>query len=107
VGVVTNGHVRDLDEVRSLGFHMFAGGVCVSHAYVDLVDFGTPVKVGGLQVRPGDLLHGDQHGVLSIPEEIADEIPAAVGKVMEREQRILQYCQSPDFSVEGLKALFE
>src|SRR5260221_7243695 len=49
VGVVTNGYVRDLDEVRPLGFHFFAAGVCVSHAYVHLVDFGTPVKVGGMR----------------------------------------------------------
>ena len=46
VGVITDGCLRVLDEVRALGFHFFAPGVCVSHSYVDLVDFGTPVRVG-------------------------------------------------------------
>ncbi|MFO1501118.1 MAG: RraA family protein [Verrucomicrobiota bacterium] len=105
VGVVTNGHVRDLDEVRTLGFHMFAGGPCVSHAYVDLVDVGSPVKVGGLTVKTGDLLHGDKHGVLSIPEEVADRLPEAAAKIAVREQRIFDHCRSGAFSLETLKEL--
>ena len=107
VGVVTDGHVRDLDEVHALGFHFFAAGVCVSHAYVDLIDFGTPVKVGGLVVRTGDLLHGDKHGVLSVPREIASDLPTAAARIMDREQRILGHCQSPDFDLEELKRLFD
>ncbi len=107
VGVVTNGHVRDLDEVRALGFHFFAGGVCVSHAYVHLLDFATPVKVGGLVVHPGDVIHADKHGVLVVPKEIAGEIPPAAAKVAEREQRILAHCHSPDLSLEELKKLLE
>jgi 4-hydroxy-4-methyl-2-oxoglutarate aldolase len=65
------------------------------------------VKVGGQVVRTGDLLHGDQHGVLCVPEEIAPELPAAVQRVLEREQRILKHCQSPEFSLEELRRLLE
>ena len=107
VGTVTNGHVRDLDEVRAAGFHFFAGGVCVSHAYVHQLDFGCPVEVGGLTVRPGDLLHADKHGVLNIPKEIAADIPKAAENVAEREQRIIGHCKSPEFNLEELKRLFE
>ncbi len=107
VGVVTNGHVRDLDEVRALGFHFFAAGVCVSHAYVHLIDFGAPVKVGGIVVRSGDLIHADKHGALVVPKEIAIDIPQAAARVTEREQRIIAHCQSPNFSLEELKKVFE
>ena len=107
VGVVTNGHVRDLDEVKALGFHYFAGGVCVSHAYVHLIDFGSPVSVGGMSVHPGDLIHADKHGVLVIPKEIARDLPAAAAKVASREQRIIAHCQAPDFSLEELQRLIE
>lgn len=107
VGAVTNGHVRDLDEVHALGFHFFAAGVCVSHAYVHLLDFGTPVKVGGMIVRPGDLLHADKHGVLVVPKETACDIPKAAVKVAEREQRIIAHCKSQDFALEELKKLYE
>jgi regulator of RNase E activity RraA len=106
-GVVTNGHVRDLDEVHGMGFHYFAGGVCVSHAYVHLVDFGAPVKVGGTLVRTGDLIHADKHGVLVVPTEVAHDVPAAAAKVAEREQRIIGHCKSPDFSIDELKRLYE
>jgi regulator of RNase E activity RraA len=107
VGLVTNGHVRDLDEIRGLGFHVFAAGPCVSHANVHLVDFGSPVLVRGTAVHTGDLIHADKHGVLLVPKEIAREIPKAAAQVAEREQRIIGHCQSPNFSLEELKRLFE
>src|SRR5436190_11387516 len=107
IGAVTNGYVRDLDEVRPLGFHFFAGGACVSHAYVHLLEFGKPVTVGGLVVHSGDLIHADKHGALVIPKEIASEVPAAAARVAEREQRILSHCRSSQFSLEELKRLLE
>jgi regulator of RNase E activity RraA len=106
VGVVTNGGVRDLPEVRATGFHFFASCVLVSHAYVHLVDVGSLVTVGGLRVRPGDLLHGDEHGVISIPPEIARELPAAAERVEKMERPIIEYARSPDVSVEGLRKMF-
>jgi 4-hydroxy-4-methyl-2-oxoglutarate aldolase len=103
--VVTNGGVRDLDEVRATGFHFFASCVLVSHAYVHLVEVGTPVRVGGLEVRPGDLLHGDQHGVISIPLEIARELPKAAAQIEAYERRIIDFARSPECSAEGLRKL--
>ncbi len=107
VGAVTNGHMRDLDEARGLGFHFFAGGVCVSHAYVHVIDFGLPVTVGGLTVRTGDLIHADQHGVMVVPRECARAIPAAAAELMERERRILDHCKAGDFSLEELQRRLE
>ena len=81
VGCVTNGAVRDLPVVEALGFHLFAGSVSVSHSYAHITEFGEPVEIGGLKIRPGDLLHGDRHGVLTIPAEIGADIPAEVAKM--------------------------
>jgi len=106
VGAVTNGSVRDLEEVEPLGFHFFAGHIAVSHAYVHIVEVGTPVRVGGLTVRPGDLLHGDRHGVISIPHDLAARIPEGVGVVDAMERQIINYCQSSEFTLEGLAALW-
>ncbi|MBI3966337.1 MAG: RraA family protein [Chloroflexi bacterium] len=106
VGAVTNGGVRDLDEVRALGFHLFARQVLVSHAYVHVVEVGTPVTLGGLTVSSGDVVHGDQHGVMTIPSSIVDEIPAAVRKLEQDERAIIELCQSPEFSAEKLAALY-
>jgi 4-hydroxy-4-methyl-2-oxoglutarate aldolase len=106
-GTVTNGGVRDLDEVRATGFHFFASCVLVSHAYVHLVEVGQPVSVGGLTVRTGDLLHGDQHGVTSVPIEIARELPKAAAEVERRERRIIELARSPECSAASLRALME
>ena len=107
VGVVTDGSVRDLDEVRALGFQFVAAHVSVSHAYVHMVDFGLPVKLGGLWVKPGDLIHADQHGVVTIPADIADRIPDAIAKVEADERKIIDVCKSKDFSAQKLKDLYK
>jgi len=105
VGTVTDGGVRDLDEMQGIGFFAFASAVLVSHAYVHLADIGVPVTIGGLTINPGDIIMGDKHGVISIPKEIATEIPAAARSVEQREREIIGLCNSPDFTVEKLKAL--
>ena len=105
VGVVTDGTVRDLDEVHDLGFQFFAKEVSVSHAYVHLVDINVPVTIGGLTVNTGDLLHGDKHGVSQIPFELADRIPDMVQTIADYEQKTISVCQSPNFSMEQLKEI--
>jgi regulator of RNase E activity RraA len=102
VGAVTDGCVRDLVEVRDLGFHFFARGPGVSHAYVRLESVGSLVRVGGLDVRRGDLVHADRHGVLLVPTEIAAELPAAADRVIEREQEFLRWVRSPGFDPDRL-----
>ena len=106
VGVLTDGSVRDLDEVRALGFQFCAEHVSVSHANIHMVDFGLPVKVGGVWIKPGDLIHGDQHGVVTIPHDIAAGIPEAIAKVEADERQIISLCQSPGFTADKLKALY-
>ena len=103
VGVVTDGGVRDVDEVHALGFHFFATNVTVGGGYVHIVDVGEPVKACGLVVNNGDLIHADKHGVIIIPREIAREVPGACRKVQEQERRIINFCKSPDFNAEVLK----
>ncbi len=107
VGVVTNGAVRDLHAIEPTGFQMFSGNVAVSHAYAHIFEFGGPVEVAGLKISPGDILHGDRHGVLMIPPEIAGEIPGVAQKLIEREQRIVAFCRSPEFSLDRLRELFK
>jgi len=103
VGTVTDGSVRDLDEVKETGFHFFSSCVSVSHAYVHLVEIGIPVEVGGLVVKTGDVIMGDKHGVISIPLEIARDVPKAAQLVEDWERPIINFCKSKDFTIRGLK----
>jgi regulator of RNase E activity RraA len=107
VGAVTNGAVRDIPAAEELGFQLFTGGTSVSHAYVHIVEFGTPVQVGGLKIQSGDLLHGDRHGVQSIPEDIATQIPPVAAQIAAEEQALVKLCQSPEFTIEKLRAAVE
>jgi regulator of RNase E activity RraA len=103
VAVVTNGAVRDLRTVRATGFQMFAGNVSVSHAYAHIYEFGRAVEVGRMQVRPGDLVHGDLHGVQTIPMEIAAKIPEVAQEMTTRDQHLIALCRSKDFTIEKIR----
>lgn len=103
VGVVTDGGVRDLDEMQDWGFNAFASTALVSRANVHLVEANIPVTIGGVTVNPGDLLLGDKHGVISIPKDIVEGLPDAITKVEAGEKEIIDVCRAGDFSPEKLK----
>jgi 4-hydroxy-4-methyl-2-oxoglutarate aldolase len=97
-GLITDGMVRDLPGIRKLGLPVFAKSLTVSHSYLHIVDFGTPVEIMGLEVHSGDLLYADCHGVLNIPIEIVAELPAVAERILRENKAIIEVCQSPDFS---------
>jgi regulator of RNase E activity RraA len=107
VGVMTNGAVRDLPAVERLRFQFFSGSVSASHGYAHVVSVEEPVKVAGLRIHPGDLLHGDQHGIVKIPPGSAAELVEIALQMEERKQEIIQFCRSEDFSRERLRELLQ
>jgi len=104
-GLITNGSVRDLDQWAP-GFQFLAGSIGPSHAYAKTVGFGQEVKVFGLRIRPGDILHADRHGAVVVPPELARAVPAAAREVAEREARILVVARGPDCTAEKLVTVF-
>lgn len=105
VGYVTNGAVRELPDVRELDFQLFSGSIAVSHAYAHIFDVGAKVVVGGMEVLPGDLLHGDQHGVVTVPAEIAAQLPKVAAELQSQEEKVIEFCRSGDFSVAKLSQI--
>jgi 4-hydroxy-4-methyl-2-oxoglutarate aldolase len=67
VGTITDGAIRDVDEMTNAGFKALARRLCVGHAHVVPVRWGCPVEVFGTPVQPGQLIHADKHGFLAIP----------------------------------------
>jgi regulator of RNase E activity RraA len=102
VGYITNGAVRDLQAIEPLGFQLFAGSVSVSHAYAHIVDFSHPVEIGGLEIKPGDILYGDRHGIVSVPPDIVKDLPPMAEQIQSEERELIDLTESPDFSVETL-----
>jgi regulator of RNase E activity RraA len=99
---LSNGAVRDLPGIEASGLQAFAGSIAVSHSYAHVVEFGEPVEIGGLQIKPGDLLHGDLNGVVSVPVSIASEIPRTAEEMLRSEKELIQFCKSKDFSFQKL-----
>ena len=93
--------------MEALGLHVFASKVAVSHAYVHLIEMGTPVEIAGLEIHPGDLLHGDCHGILSIPQEHAVEIPRVAAGMIEREKKLIALCQKQDVAIDELRSAIQ
>ncbi len=93
VGTITEGGVRDLNEVEKLEFGYFSSCVLVSHAYIHLEEVDCPVEIGGMTVFPGDLIHADRHGAIVIPHEIAEELPEACRAAMYAEEPVIQNCR--------------
>jgi len=69
VGTITDGAIRDLDEMNNAGFKALARRLCVGHAYSHPIRWGCEVNVFGNTVKHGQLIHADKHGFLIIPEE--------------------------------------
>lgn len=74
VGTITDGAVRDLDEMTNAGFKALARRLCVGHAFSTPVSWGSEVEVFGTKVQPGQLIHADKHGFLAVPAEDEREL---------------------------------
>ena len=90
-GLITSGAARDLDQVRRIGFPAFSNGVICSHGYSHIVSVHGPVRVGGIAVHPGDLLHADANGVTAIPHAIASEVAQAAAEYVAAEGVIMEF----------------
>ena len=99
VGMVTDGALRDVHEVRRLGFAYFARYVVVSHGNFGVVDVGESVTLDGQEIRTGDILHGDANGVVIVPREVLGGLPEAVEEVRTRERATMDFINSPEFTV--------
>ncbi|MCG8652400.1 MAG: RraA family protein [Pirellulales bacterium] len=74
VGTITDGAIRDVDEMTNAGFKALAKRLCVGHAHVCAVRWDCEVEVFGRRIQPGQLIHADKHGFLAIPPEDEDKL---------------------------------
>src|SRR5947208_1675561 len=95
VGLITNGPGRDLEQVRAIKYPVFTGSTICSHGYCHLLHLGLPVRVGGLMVNQGELLHADANGVTNIPVEIASEVADLGDEFLAAEELVMKYVKSP------------
>ena len=95
-GALTNGVVRDLGDLPQ-GFPVIAGSIGPSHGFVHVRSVGQPVRVMGLMVCQGDLVHADRHGAVVVPPDVIGALGAAIGKLQATERLVLDPARGPDF----------
>lgn len=105
LGVITDGCIRDI-PAWAPGFQALAGSIAPSHGFTHLAGYGQEVRIHGMLVRHGDLIHADRHGAVVIPHAAAEKIPAACDLLARKEAVILEKARKPGFSVEDLKKAF-
>jgi 4-hydroxy-4-methyl-2-oxoglutarate aldolase len=105
VAVVTDGGVRDIAGVRSTtpNFQMFAAGAVVAGGAPSLIEVGITVGIFGLTISPGDLLHGDANGLLTIPNGVSDRVAAVAHRIQKDERARIEQTRQPALSVADLQ----
>ena len=102
-GALTNGVMRDLGDVPD-GFPVVAGSIGPSHGFVHVKEVGTNVNVFGMQVADGDLIHADRHGAVVIPQDVIPTLEAAIRKLLDTENLVLDPARQEGFDFEAFEA---
>jgi regulator of RNase E activity RraA len=103
-GLITSGTGRDLDQVEALHFPCFTGGTMSAHGYCRIERINVPVRVGGVVIHPGDMLHGDRNGVTTIPKGIAETVARACADFVAAEAVVLDYLKAGKVTTDGYAA---
>lgn len=102
-GALTNGVVRDLGDLPP-GFPVVAGSIGPSHGFAHVRSIGQTVRVMGLEVRQGDLVHADRHGAVVIPPEVIPHLAAAIARMQATERLVLDPARKPGFDFAAFEA---
>jgi 4-hydroxy-4-methyl-2-oxoglutarate aldolase len=106
IGLVSDCGVRDLTAVRKIGFHYFARGAVASHATNRIVRTGVPVEITGVTVRPGDMLHADENGLITVPESGREKLHDLVDQIVSKEQKLLDFVRGSGFTAAQMRGRF-
>lgn len=90
-GVVVDGAVRDVDEIRAMNYPIFASATVPNAGEPKgMGEINAEITCGGQTVRPGDYIVGDDSGVVVIPKERAYEIARRAKEVEKNESRLYE-----------------
>ena len=102
-GTLTNGVVRDLGDLPQ-GYPVIAGSIGPSHGFVHLKTIDQPVRVFGLTIRPGDLVHADRHGAVVVPDDVIPRLAGAIRTLLATERLVLDPARAEGFDFAAFEA---
>ena len=100
VAAVTDGGVRDVAGLKTTGFAVYARGTTIHHAAMRIRSVDQPVEIGGLAIRPGDVMHANCEGVIRIPPSCLDALPDAAARMRAFEHEVHGTWRRSDMSVD-------
>ncbi|OGP62154.1 MAG: dimethylmenaquinone methyltransferase [Deltaproteobacteria bacterium RBG_13_53_10] len=91
-GVVVDGAARDIDACKEFGFPVYARGAVPITARGRIMEesFNEVVRIGDVQVRPGDIILADINGVVIIPVEKLDEVLGVAQEIFQKEEAMVE-----------------
>ena len=107
VGVVTNGPMRDLEEIREQKVQYLATGLTSGHGALQLRAAGIPVKIAGMIVQLEDIIHMDQCGAAKFPAKYLLKVLEYATELAKREANNKATFQDPEFTLTKWKASIE
>ena len=99
IGVVTDGGLRDVAGFATVPFHAFARVRVIHHAAMRFRSINRPVEIGGVVIRPGDVIHGSVEGVIKIPKTCLEQLPERAAKMRAFEHEAHFIMRQPDIPV--------
>jgi regulator of RNase E activity RraA len=104
-GVVTNGCVRDVGKLPQ-DILLLARGLRPSHVNLHIVSFGDPVRVFGMEVSHGDVVHADEHGAVAFPAQLIGDVTMKAEAFIAREAPIIEAFKADGLTLEELSRLY-
>lgn len=101
-GYLTNGCIRDLEGVREVPLACWAAGLSPMHGQLRWLDIGSTVVIDGMTVKPGDILHADVNGVVTIPADAADQVYDRAAEVAQKEAQLFARLRAPGMTLDKL-----
>ena len=95
-GAIMDGFVRDVQQIRKMGFPVYAAGIAPldSKGRGKVIEIDVPVECAGVRVCPGDVIFGDADGCVAIPQQIFSEVLSYSAKKLESESGTLKALES-------------
>jgi regulator of RNase E activity RraA len=105
-GMVLDGALRDVREVRALGLPVYARSISPANAVTRFASVGNqiPVKCAGVVINPGDIIVASEEGVVAIPKDKADAVLKRAEEIALREVRMLPLIRKHKSVGEAIKA---
>lgn len=105
VGAVTDGGVRDVAGLNTVGFAVYCRGTVIHHCALRIRSVDEPVEIGGITIAPGDVIHANAEGVIRIPPTCLDALPDAAGRMRAFEHEVHGTWRRTDLSIDEKRRL--